>query len=353
MLLRLLLLLVAAHASKSSAPYGLHINREANEALAVVVTEEIDIGWAVPADFGQQVSYTVRLSNANGTVLGEFTCEPEVVNCKQSDSVPLTALTGLQLPEASSFSFQIQIKDSEGSQSDWSAPFKFATALAANQHWPGGAVPIWSKNSTQNFVLFRRRFVVSGSEFGQEHLLHITAKGVPNRKKGGGANATKLLCAYKLWVNGVSISAGPGRPTGKHSTIQNPALLYDTVNITSLLRQGSSRGSGDRSGANENDNVIAIAAFYWNEAQETELLPSTMMKVDGDDGDEGGVLVLVKNTETGKSVVASGDEGWLAFDRGDAAMSPWTPPVYIYITQGTHMGEVNQHNCVLYIYLYM
>jgi hypothetical protein len=130
----------------------------------------------------------------------------------------------------------------------------------------------------------------------------------------GGANATKLLCAYKLWVNGVSVSAGPGRPTGKNSTIQNPALLYDTVNITSLIRYGS-------------ENVIAIEAFYWNEAQEARLLPSSVMDIVGDEGDAGGVLVLVRNIDTGETVVATGDQGgWLAFDRGDEALSHWSPP---------------------------
>lgn len=103
-------------------------------------------------------------------------------------------------------------------------------------------------------MLLRRSFTTASEG---EHLLHVTAQGVPNRMPGAGANATKLLCSYKLWVNGVSVSAGPGRPTGANSTIQSPALLYDTVNVTSLLRFGGKQ-----------ENVIAVEAFYWNEAQE-------------------------------------------------------------------------------------
>lgn len=72
----------------------------------------------------------------------------------------------------------------------------------------------------------------------------------------GGSLASKLLGAYKLWVNGVPVGSGPGRPTGANSTRDDPALLYDSYAVGSLLRPGA-------------DNVVAIEAFYWTAAQES------------------------------------------------------------------------------------
>ena len=143
---------------------------------------------------------------------------------------------------------------------------------------------IWAANPLQNFVLFRRSFEATGVE----HLLHITAHGVPMRMKNAGANATKLLCAYKLWINGMPVSAGPGRPTGQGSTIQLPAQLYDSVNITSLLRVGE-------------ENVIAIQAWYWTNEQEQLHIPSTIT-IQDDHGDRGGVMAVVM---AGAKIVAA------------------------------------------------
>lgn len=244
------LALAHAVAAAPPAPYGLHANRERSEALALDTGADIAFGWA--SSGAAQASFRLRLTGAaSGSLLGEFDCAPSAaLNCSRSDGVSLRALTATHpsfaLPEGASVGVQVMLVDTAGATSPWSAPFYFATALAQGA-WPGGAVPIWAKNASQNFVLFRRTFAARA--VGAEHLLHITAHGVPNRKPGGGANATKLLCSYKLWVNGVSVAVGPGRPTGVNSTLQIPALLYDTVNVTALLRHGE-------------DNVIAVQAWY-------------------------------------------------------------------------------------------
>ena len=60
-----------------------------------------------------------------------------------------------------------------------------------------------------------------------------------------------------------------------------------------------------------------MQAWYWNNAQERAEVPSAS-QVEGDEGDLGGVLVLVRSGST--AVVASGDDGWLAFDKGDSAL---------------------------------
>ena len=129
----------------------------------------------------------------------------------------------------------------------------------------GGAVPIWSSNATAQFVLLRRPFRLPPSlrvaPLAPPHaVLHISAQPIPNRLAGprhGGSLASKLLCAYKLWVNGVPVGAGPGRPTGINSTREAPALLYDSFDVGGLLRQGGA------------DNVVAIEAFYWTAKQES------------------------------------------------------------------------------------
>ena len=296
-------------------PHSIHINHEPNEALAVA--PGMEIGWALPPSVGKQHSFRLRLTSGLGSPMGEFGCgDPGSVllDCARSDSVPLEQLVGFPLPASSSFEVEVQLVGAEGDRGAWSAPFRFATALlaqgAAHGGWQG-TVPVWAANATQNFVLLRRSFTASRGE----HLLHITAHGVPNRKPVAGENATKLLCAYKLWVNGISVSAGPGRPTGDGSTIQEPALLYDTVNVTDLLRFGS-----------KEENVIAVESFYWNEEQERSVFPSTVhVGPQPDNGDLGGVLVLLRATQSGGSefglnVAATGDSGWQSFTRGDEAL---------------------------------
>ena len=112
--------------------------------------------------------------------------------------------------------------------------------LAADASGPplGGARPIWSSNATAQFVLLRRPFHAPPAAESDAALLHISAQPVPNRLAGprhGGSLASKLLCSYKLWVNGVPIGAGLGRPTGPNSTREDPALLYDTFDVSALI----------------------------------------------------------------------------------------------------------------------
>ena len=290
------------------APTGVHINREPNEQLAA--EGPLHLGWHLPPEFrGSQRSFWVRLQQQDGEQSNvDHECKPsaDIPSCSQSDGVPLEALTG-KLSPGSSFAVAVRVVDAAGALSEWSAPARFATALPPGP-WPGGAVPVWAADPLQNFVLFRRSFEATG----EEHLLHITAHGVPMRRKNAGANATKLLGAYKLWINGLPVSAGPGRPTGHGSTIQAPAQLYDTVNVTSLLREGE-------------ENVIAIASWYWTNEQEAAAVGPATITVQGDQGDRGGVMALMM-TARGKVVAATGDSHWRAYSRGDEALLPAVPP---------------------------
>ena len=81
-----------------------------------------------------------------------------------------------------------------------------------------GARPIWSPNATGQFVLLRRTFQLSADSKdavatpmnANDFMLHVSAQPIPNRLGGprhGGSLASKLLCAYKLWLNGVPVGA--------------------------------------------------------------------------------------------------------------------------------------------------
>jgi alpha-L-rhamnosidase len=189
----------------------------------------------------------------------------------------------------------------------------------------GGALPIWSSNATAQFVLLRRPFrLPSSSSVLKQAVLHISAQPVPNRLAGprhGGSLASKLLCAYKLWVNGVPVGAGPGRPTGDNSTREHPALLYDSFEIGGLLRLGT-------------ENVVAVEAFYWTAAQEsvqvgcppgesafckdgssTDLDPSNPR-------DKGGVLAWLSAAALAPTpLLRTGDDGWRVYTQGDSALT--------------------------------
>lgn len=45
----------------------------------------------------------------------------------------------------------------------------------------------------------------------------------------GGSNSSEILCAYKAYLNGVPLAAGPSHPTGPNSANEHPAVLYDSI----------------------------------------------------------------------------------------------------------------------------
>ena len=198
-----------------------------------------------------------------------------------------------------------------------SALFADDSALRAS-----GARPVWSPNATAQFVLLRRPFHLAGGA-PKELVLHVSAQPIPNRLAGprhGGSLASKLLCAYKLWVNGVPVGAGPGRPTGVNSTRENPALLYDSFDVSALLQRGS-------------ENVVAIEAFYWTAAQESVQVgcppgesafceDGRSTDLDGSNPrDLGGVLCWLDGPSATAPLLHTGDGGWRVYADGDKALS--------------------------------
>ena len=184
------------------------------------------------------------------------------------------------------------------------------------------------QRSTQQLVLLRRPFLFrprGPAGRRRDAVLHITAQPIPNRLGGprhGGSLASKLLCAYKAWVNGVPLGVGPGRPTGANSTREDPALLFDSVDVSAYLHRDAGR-----------ENVLAVESFYWTAAQEarqvgcppgesafcaggrsTDLDPTNPRDV-------GGVLAWLDDGAGGAPLLHTGDGGWSVWGGGDRALS--------------------------------
>ena len=189
------------------APYGIHVSLERNEALAVEPNSAL-IGWAVPSLSAPHATFHLRLErlvnpmSATATavdLLGIFECNHSPVpDCKASHSITIQDVVGGALPSGATLAVSIRLVDRFGAAGAWSPPFHFATRIEQREGSLGDAVPIWTKNATQNYVLLRRSFALAPTAVGEEHLVSITAHGVPVRMPHAGENATKLLCAYKL-----------------------------------------------------------------------------------------------------------------------------------------------------------
>ena len=109
--------------------------------------------------------------------------------------------------------------------SGWSATHVFLTGPV----WSLGTSPIWShpdaSGGLSRFALLRSQFAQPPSPSPRRvvsALAFITAN-APMNVMGDKRAPPKILGAYKLWVNGVLVGVGPGRP------ICSPVQLRDAV----------------------------------------------------------------------------------------------------------------------------
>eukprot|EP01052_Picozoa_sp_SAG31_P028843 SAG31_NODE_2819_length_5041_cov_10.089235_4_plen_447_part_00 len=140
--------------------------------------------------------------------------------------------------------------------------------------------------------------------------------------------------SYKVWINGVPVGAGPGRPTGMNSTRDVPALLYDSFNVSALLRPGAT-------------NILAVQSFYWTAVQESTQVgcPSgeSAFCVHGSSTDldrrnprdRGGVLawLSIGTSSRGEVVLRTGDDLWWVYADGDLALT---------VDHGVTQGQYHQ-----------
>ena len=118
----------------------------------------------------------------------------------------------------------VRLTDRAGRRTEWSAPYHFATALRhddalalAGDVRVSHAVPVWAANATQNYALLRRSFhaVADADGRAREHLLTITAKGVPVRMKSTMPSPSFL--GHLLWLSPLACAPPPPPPRATHA----------------------------------------------------------------------------------------------------------------------------------------
>ena len=175
--------------------------------------------------------------------------------------------------------------------SAWSAPNAFATRMAASSL--AAVLPLWAPAphataaAPSRFALLRGAFNLTGPPQPPSMFLALSAKPSPNWKATAPrGNASKLLGAYKAWVNGVPLGVGPGRTYAA-------GVGVDVFNVTELLHAGVG-------------NVLAIQAFYQ---------PLGFPGKGNNSDDAGGVW----------AALYSGDgDGGLLFSTGAAHLAQWS-----------------------------
>ena len=218
-----------------------------------------------------------------------------------------------QLLPGTSYQVQVAVSLSGLGQTPWSDPVDFHTQFTPDEY--SAVTPMWvtpagggsaTSAGPAEFALFRR--VVPRPAAGSQMFLLLSAKPTPDRDMPHGRNTSHLLCAYKLWVNGVPLGTGPGRMVGG-------AIAVDTFNLTELL--ASVDGS----------SVIAIESYY--QASLSPLTQGTLtqdpsrasnsVRLSPDSDDRGGVVALFHDANG--ATISAGPAGWEAFD-ATAAFAP-------------------------------
>ena len=115
----------------------------------------------------------------------------------------------------------------------------------------------------------------SGRGEGGAHVyLAVTAKPSPDWLLTHGNNSSKLLGAYKLWVDGQPLGVGPGRKIGG-------SVLVDTYNLTTIFeskRRRTGTGNNNDDDAGSERNSISSNNIDLEEEEEEE--PSVVIAIE-------------------------------------------------------------------------
>lgn len=280
------------------------------------------LGWTLSPGCGAapQTGFVTALFDRSGKRIWSST----LVQTNRSDSIPFVGEGSLSLnPDGwmrgasfdyralsagSSFAVSVGVT-LEGNSAVWSDPMPFHTQLQPSQYMQ--SAPMWAPNRSAEFVMLRREVHELAMPWQQQVFLGISAKPSPDWHYPHSRNTSHLLCAYKLWVNGVPLGAGPGRVVGnaiEHNysgggyQLLRPPIPIDTYNLTSLAKAGKGV-------------TIAIEAYY---RSCSAVSGQNCSLVDADD-DRGGVVTVLHDGD-GK-VLDGGAESWKAFD-ATAAFNP-------------------------------
>ena len=197
------------------------------------------LSWAVPpSQTSQSAARITVFALPSGRPVWDFTV---------NGSAQSVTYAGAALQSCTQYAWSVLTIDGGGSSSAWSDNATFVTGVHS-QAWPGG-VPIWTPNATAQFVYMRTELQpLPASPQLFSAYAFITAN--PQGSSPGEQENSKLLGAYKLYVNGAIVGIGPGRPGrcgpvcpvggGKGPCTCTPEHVYDTYDVTAALAASSS-----------------------------------------------------------------------------------------------------------------
>jgi hypothetical protein len=191
-----------------------HLLRNAMDASLEPV-----LGWTYAPSCGEGIQQNFRVSVAD--LLGNRVWTGPLVQSNLSDAVPFDLWTDGRagwVGLAAGTSYQVQVAVTLSNQpggATMSSPTDFHTQLTPALY-ASAQSPLWHTNTSALFVMFRRTIPASQllRSASKQTFLAITAKPSRAYNDPHGVNTSHLLCAYKLWVNGVPLGTGPGRIVG-------------------------------------------------------------------------------------------------------------------------------------------
>jgi hypothetical protein len=217
-----------------SAPVQLRV--EGRECPVLGVESRLPFfQWAAPTNQTQQVSVCIHVK-----------AYPSAVVIWDSGIQNTTKLSltydGPRLAATTTYSFAVQTWDVNATApSAFSEEGFFVTGVWGN--W--SAQPVWHSNLSASFTFIRAEVPLPQSQATIANAIaFVTANPQPSIR--GEVENTKLLAAYRFYVNSAWIGVGPGRPgnCGPVCPIQNDELpctcaphhWYDSYNVTSQVR---------------------------------------------------------------------------------------------------------------------
>ena len=244
-----------------------------------------------------QCAYELEVHGADGSVA----CHSGVVNGSDSQGVPLPPHCALEPGTAHTVRVRLHLcAAGTGAAGDcvlpFSAPQPFFSAPNFEGAGWGSASAVWHPRASASFVLLRSPHF-SPPPGGGLAMLAVSARPTPCRVARGsgvvschGGNASKLLGAYTLFLNGAPLGTGPGR------SVRGGAGV-DMYNVTALLSPGRS-------------NVLAIESAYVSAA----MVASGTDPVPGDSGAVIARLWSPASSARAAMEVTHTPIGWTVFD---------------------------------------
>ena len=196
-----------------------------------VKKDELSFGWVMNDNDMDEVQTAYRLVIAQGAdkfQSGEYTYDSDWVESSQNTAVKIEGL-GEKLLPASLYYWAVKTKDKDGSESNFSVPQAFYTAMETEWTSLNG---VWAGNggakAADDFAFLRTVFSISDSEYKNidRAVLSVTARSPePSRQ-----------FVYNAYLNGQSVGVGPSR-YGK-GVGGEQILYYNSYDVTNKLVAG-------------------------------------------------------------------------------------------------------------------